>query len=125
MKAATNINYGDGENNHEFVMGQELPDDVAEDLPDNLILEKLAEGNPEGLTRPQLMVLAGLDGVEVTEPLVHNEDDLREALGNLRTKTDVLDWFNTVHPGQTLISHTDDQTREDMVDAIVEELTGE
>ncbi len=126
MRAATNITYATGSENHQiFSIGDELPAKVAKELPDHLILEKVAESAPDTLSREQLMMLAGLGDHPVDQPLEYNEDDLREALGNLRSKTDVLDFFNQVRPGQTVISHTDDQTREDMVEAIVEELTGE
>ncbi len=125
-RAATNITYGSGEEQNTYSMGDHLPDDVAEELPDNLILENLAESDPDKLTRAQLLILAGLsDGESFAEPIEYNEEDLLEALSNFRTKGDVLDWFNGIRPGQTLIDTTDDQTRDEMVDAIVEELTGE
>ena len=126
MRAATNITYATGSENHQtFAIGDELPAKVAKDIPDKLILEKLAESAPDSLSREQLMMLAGLGDHPADQPIEYDEGELREALSNLRSKTDVLDWFNAVRPGQELISHKDDQNREDMVDAIVVELTGE
>ncbi len=126
MRAATNITYATGSGKHQtFAIGDELPDKIVKELPDKLILEKVAESEPESLSREQLMMLAGLGDHPADQPIEYDEGELREALSNLRSKPDVLDWFNTVHPGQTAITHQDDQTREDMVDAIVEELTGE
>ncbi len=126
MRAATNITYSvkDGPKQF-FVSGEELPDEVAADLPDELILEKVADEDPDSLSREQLMTLAGLGDQASDEPIEYDEGELREALSNLRSKTDVFDWFSAVRPGQDVIAHQDDQTREEMVDAIVVELTEE
>ena len=126
MRAAANITYSTKDGPKQFfVSGEELPDEVAADLPDELILEKVADEDPDSLSREQLMTLAGLGDQASDEPIEYDEGELREALSNLRSKTDVFDWFSAVRPGQDVIAHQDDQTREEMVDAIVVELTEE
>lgn len=133
QRAAKAFSFGKGEHrddgqpiNYRFEPGDEIPEDIASEIPGNLILENLAEDDPDVLTRDQLMMLAGLgDHPADAEPIEYNEEDLRDALDNLRAKGDVLEWFNVVRPGQTLLTNTDDQNRAEMVDVIVEELTGE
>lgn len=137
MRAAKNFSHGRGEHRddgqpikYNFQAGDEIPDEIAEELDDSFILERVAEDNPDELTRDQLMVLAGI-GVEAVEGsddgevvMEYDEGELRDALGNFGSKGDIVEWFETVHPGSDLLDPSD-QTRTQMVDLIVEELTGE
>lgn len=132
MKAAKNFSYGRGEHRedgapiqYKFSVGDEIPDDIAADLDDSFILEKVAEDSPEELSREQLMMLAGLgEFASEGEVIEYDEVELREALGALRSKGDIFEWFETVHPDSGLLD-PDEQTRAEMEDLIVEELTGE
>lgn len=121
-RAARNFTYGDGAERHYFRAGQDVPDEIADDIPEHLILESVASKNPESLTREQLMVLAGLvdeDGNPATEadgePL--SEDDVREALAEFSTKRDLIEWAEEVlgldNLGQTM-------TREALEERILE-----
>lgn len=132
MRAARNFTYGKGEHkpdgtprNRAYAMGDDVPKEVADDIPDDLILEKVAKSDPDSLSRQQLLLLAGITDDEVGEPIEYDESDLRDALSNLRTKTDVLDWLNQVRPSQQVITDIEDQDRAEMVDLIIEEMTGE
>lgn len=105
MKAATNISHGTGTKRSEIYAGQEIPEEFLADIPDELILEKLAEANPNNLSREQLMIMAGLiqedgtlaEGVSDTESEM-SEEELREALGNFGSKVDILEWWGNVRP---------------------------
>lgn len=133
MRAAKNFSYGRGEHRedgapiqYKFMAGDEIPDEIAADLDDSFILERVADDSPETLTREQLMMLAGIGEFAGDEEGVieYNEEDLREAIGELRTKADIVEWFDTVHPESDLLD-PEDQTRDQMIDLIIEELTGE
>lgn len=132
MKAAKNFSFGRGEHrkdgapiSYKFKTGEDIPDDIAEELDDEFILERVAEDSPNDLTREQLMMLAGVGDYAGEESAIeYDEEDLIEALSNLRSKADVVEWFETVHPSSGLLN-PDDQTRVEMVELIVEELTGE
>jgi len=129
MRAAANFSYGDGTDSHKIRAGEEIPEEFLDDIPDRLILEKLAEANPEELSREQLMRLAGVgpfaeDSDGENEPYEMDEDDLREALDNMRQKSDLVEWMATIRPDFDGLD-IDDQTRIEMTDMIVEELIGE
>ena len=143
MRAAKNFSHGRGEHRkdgqpikHNFKAGDELPDDIAAELDDSFILERVAESDPGSLTRAQLVELAGLnapkdpvdfdddDFEDEDEAIEYDEGELREAIGQLATKGDVAEWFETVHPDSGLLDPVK-QSRPAMVDIIIEELTGE
>ena len=129
-RAAKNFSHGKGEKRkdgqpikYNFKIGDEIPDDIADEIDDSLILEKVAAGDPEELSRDQLMILANLTGQDEGATIEYDEEDLREAIGELNRKSDVMEWFETVRPESDLLEPG--MTRDDMVDLIVEELTGE
>ncbi len=95
MKAARNFVYGDEEDRHNYVVGDEIPDDIVEDLPSHLILEKVARSNPNSLTREQLLVMAGLDEDEDTEE-EFNEEEFMEGLRDFNNKDDLIEWANDI-----------------------------
>ncbi len=95
MKAARNFVYGDGEERHDYVVGEEISDDIVEDLPSHLILEKVARSNPNSLTREQLLVMAGLDEDEDTEE-EFNEEEFMEGLRDFNNKDDLIEWANDI-----------------------------
>ena len=123
MKAAINFSYGDGKDSFNFKAGDSIPNKIASELEDQFILEKVAKGNTESLTRDQLMMLAGLgpDQIEDMETIEYDEDKIIETLRVLKTKQYVIGWFEEVHPDNGKLDMS--MTREDMVIVIVEELT--
>lgn len=126
MKAAINFSFGDGDRSHEFKSGDTIPTAIADQLDDKFILEKVAKKDPSELTRDQLIMLAGLnESVDDLEPIdwAGREDELIETLRVLKTKGDVIDWFEQVHPANGLLEKQ--MLRDTMIDIIVEELTGE
>lgn len=125
MKAAAHFVFGTDDDRIVFEPGDEVPDVIAEQVPEHLLLEKLARQNPESMSREQLMILAGLvgDQEEEQEAPSMTEEDVREALSEFRTKADLLEWFAEIRPESDLVDAT--MTRNEIEDAIVEELTGE
>jgi len=115
MKAARAFSYGDGETSHVFAVGDEVPDDIAEDIPDDLLLEKLAQDDPNKLTREQLLVLAGIE--EDPDEYEFDEDEFREGLAQFTTKRELVDWANEVY-GASL--NQDSANRDELEDMIVE-----
>ena len=94
--AARNFSYGDGEESHKFSVGDEIPESIVEDIPDNLVLEKLAHEDPGALTRDQLMRLAGVgpysETGEGSEEAWFDEEAFREALGDFKNKAELVEW---------------------------------
>ncbi len=100
MKAARGFTHGDGKKTHRFLTGEEVPDEIVEqlgDAADSLILEKAAKANPDILSREQLLELAGLPTTEISEAVEaeFDEDQFREAMANLSTKGDLIEWAET------------------------------
>lgn len=128
VTAAKNFSFGDGELRHFFTAGDEIPEEVASEIPSSLILEELAKDAPEELSRDQLMMMAGVGPyAEDGDPSDHyemDEEELRDALGNLRTKADLVEWMAQVRPDFDELD-TEAQTRAEMVDLIVEEMIGD
>ena len=131
MKAAKNFSFGRDEHRedgapirYKFKIGDEIPADIVEELDDEFILERVAEGSPNELTREQLMMLAGVGEYADDSVMVYDEGELREAHATFRSKADVVEWFETVQPASGLLD-PDNQKKAEMVDIIVEELTGE
>lgn len=129
MRAAKAISLGLGRDKNDkaieffYAPGEEIDDDHLEHIPDHLVLEKVAEDDPESLSREQLMVLAGLaDDPDAVAPHEMSEEEVREALGALRTKADLLEWFGQVRPELDVLD-PENQSRVEMEDIIVEELT--
>ena len=130
MRAARNISFGyvddEGEGHSVALLaGDEIPEDIIDEIPSGFVLEQLAQENPDKLSREQLVTLAGLDSdkVENLEPIEYDEDELREVLTELRTKADLLDWFEMVRPTSEQPEPT--WKRTDITDFIVEEMVGE
>lgn len=128
MQAAQRFSYGDGEESHVFEPGDEVPDEIADDIPERLLLEKLAKGNPERMTKDQLMRLAGVgpyaedaDPEDFDEDYELDEDELREAMDQFSTKRDLVEWFDEIRPGQEVVTRS--MNRDKIEDAIVEALT--
>ena len=95
MKAARNFVYGTEDERFEFVVGEEIPDDMIADLPDHLILEKVARSNPNSLSREQLLVMAGIeDDPGASEEF--NEEEFMEGLRNFNSKPDLVAWANEI-----------------------------
>ena len=116
MKAARNFVFGDDDGErHDFAAGDEIPDDIVDELPNHLVLEKLAEADPNELTRAQLMVLAGI-GVEDTVD-EFNEEEFLESLREFNDKQSLVDWANEVM-GMEL--DTSDGTRDELETMIVD-----
>lgn len=135
MKAAIAISYGyvdeDGIGQTlDIAPGEEIPDEILEEIPEHLMLEKLAEGNPEDLSRDQLMRLAGVgpyaegdeDDYEVIE---YDEESLREALGEFGSKSDIREWWNTIRPGEPWETAVLKLTRPELEDKAVNALLAE
>jgi len=119
VRAAENFIYGGKEEGDRtrYMAGDEIPAKIAKDVPDNLILEKVAKNNPDALSRDQLLIMAGVDreaaGVEGAE---FNEEDFREGLSGFKTKADLVEWANDalgIGLGE------DDGTRQELEDQIV------
>lgn len=128
VKAAKNFTIGldpdDFDNAAEarrsFKMGEEVPTDIAKQLPDDMILEKVAKKNPEALSREQLLVMAGLrsedgDDGDSAEEGEFNEDQFREGLKEFKNKQDLVDWAKEA-VGVEL--EKDDGSREELEDWI-------
>ena len=130
MRAARSFSHGAGLDeegapiSYEIAAGDDIPDEILNDIPESLILEKVAQSNPEELSREQLLVLAGITtSADEMEPIEYDEESLREAMAELRSKADLAEWFEMIRP-------TSDQpdpawTRAEMVDYIIEEMIGE
>jgi len=109
VRAATRISHGAGFDSNgdpvtfEIEMGEVIPEEIADDIPGELILERVAEADPRSLSREQLLIMAGFgeegEG-EDAEPEVHeyNEDQLREALSTMNNKDAVRDWWKMIRP---------------------------
>jgi len=100
MKAARGFTHGDGKKTYRFLTGEEVPDKIVEQLGEaanTLILEKAAKANPDVLSREQLLELAGLPTDEIPEAVEaeFDEDQFREAMVNLSTKADLIEWAET------------------------------
>ena len=116
MKAARNFVFGDEDGErHDFAVGDEIPDDIVEELPNHLVLEKLADADPSQLTRDQLLVLAGI-GVEDTVD-EFNEEEFFESLRNFNDKQALVDWANETM-GMEL--DTSDGTRDELETMVVD-----
>lgn len=119
MRAAKNFSYGDGEKTKVFRTGEEVPKKIADELDDELILEKVAKSNPSSLTRDQLLVLAGIEN-EDEEPIGPgeeiSEEQFREGLKSLKSKADLADWAKEFFD----LELDPKSPREDMEEAIVE-----
>lgn len=115
MKAARNFVYGDKEDRHDFVVGEEIPDDIVDDLPNHLVLEKLAQADPKKLTREQLLVMAGVDTDEEDEEF--NEEEFLEALREFNDKGSLVEWANETM-GLELV--TTDGTRDELEQMVVD-----
>jgi len=114
MKAARNFVYGDDDGErHDFVVGGEIPDEIVEDLPNHLVLEKLAQADPNELTRDQLMVLAGLKGEEEAE---FNAVQFLESLREFNTKASLVDWANETMGMELAV---DDGNREELEEMVL------
>lgn len=120
MRAAKTFTYG-FENERVIVrMGEEIPEEILddEDFDESLVLENVAKSNPSSLSREQLLVMAGLSAEDSDDGASEDEmteEELREALGELNTKRDVVDWAQEVL-GLELDSS---DTREKLEDSIV------
>ena len=130
MKAAQRITYGQEGNPQNLIIepGEEIPNAILSEIPNKLILEKLAVDDPGDLSREQLMILAGVgpygNGSFLPPPSEMDGDAIREALGNFRVKQDLVDWMQIIRPNfDGLDKHGQD--RLEMEDIIVAELTGE
>ncbi len=122
MKAVKGFTHGDGTKTHRFLTGQEVPDEIVEQLGDaanGLILELAAKANPDILSREQLLELAGLTTDEIPEEVEaeFDEDQFREAMTNLRNKGDLVEWAETTLGIEGLEKSW---TRPEIEDAIVE-----
>ena len=129
MKAAMRISHGHGGETFIIEPGEEIPEEFLSEIPDHLILEKLSSTDPDELSRNQLMMLAGVgpyseDGEELPPHQEMNEEDVRDALGNLRSKADLVDWMKVVRPNFNELD-PGRHTREVMTNLIVIELTGD
>lgn len=132
MRAAKNFTLGikgeSGETGRvQIRSGEDIPDDLLDQVPDELILEKVARSDPQSLTREQLMELAGLtqsddssNGSEDEEE-EFNEEEFREGLSEFTTKRELVDW------AQEAFGLELDQSdkREDLEDQIVSFVSGE
>lgn len=129
MKAAINFKFGSNDPNarpKSFKIGSQVPEDIANQVPDHCILEKVAEEDPEQLSRDQLLILAGIgsEGVDDLEPITYDEEELREGLRVLRTKSEVMEWFEEVRPDNNMLDKAT-QSRAEMEDIVILELMGD
>ncbi len=127
MKAARGFTYGDETKVHRFLTGDEVPDKIVKELGDaanTLVLEKAAQANPDVLSREQLLELAGLTTDEIPEVVEaeFDEDNFREAMENLTTKGDLIEWAETTLGIEGLEKSW---TRPEIEDAIVGAYTAE
>ncbi len=100
MKAVKGFTHGDGKKTHRFLTGQEVPNEIVEQLGDaanGLILELAAKANPDILSREQLLELAGLTTDEIPEEVEaeFDEDQFRGGMENFTTKGDLIEWAET------------------------------
>lgn len=126
MRAAKNFTLGladaEGEAGRVSIRAnQEIPDEYLDQVPDELILEKVARNNPQELTRDQLMELAGLNDSdsgeteEVDEEDEFDEEEFREGLSEFDTKRALIDWAEEVFG----LELDQDDTRAQLEDQIV------
>lgn len=104
--AARNFEFGvDGES-LVFKIGDEVPDEVAEneEVPRHLILEYLADENPDALTRDQLMALAGVgryaedgEGDEDAE-IEFDKEAFQAALDEFPNVGALIEWAEEIYP---------------------------
>lgn len=113
MKAARNFSYGTKKDRYKFVVGEEIPDDVVKKIPDHLVLEKLAQADPNKLTREQLLVIAGI-AVDTAQEF--DEEQFLEGLRQFNNKGDLVTWANETLGLELLES---DGTREELEEMIV------
>lgn len=123
MKAAKNFTVGldpeefdnPGDARKTFKMGEEVPDDIADQLPDEFFLEKLRDSDPNSLSREQLLALLDMEDNVDIEPEEFDEDQFREGMKDFRNKQDLIDWAN----GMGIIQlEKDDGSREELEDWI-------
>ena len=122
MKAAVNISHGDGNKRYTIYAGQEIPDEILSEIPDELILENVPAAK---LTREQLLVLAGyvnddgtlVEGMEEEPEQEMDEEELREALSNFGSKVDILEWWSNIRPDEERPNMK--MTRPDLEDWVV------
>ncbi len=92
MKAARNFVYGDKKDRYNFVVGEDIPDNIVKKIPNHLVLEKLAQADPSQLTRDQLLVLAGIVAGDDEEEF--DEEQFLEGLRQFNNKDDLVAWAN-------------------------------
>ncbi len=115
MKAARNFVFGNEDERHDFAAGDEIPDEIVDEIPNHLVLEKLAQVDPDELTRAQLLVLAGIGVEDTVEEF--NEEEFLESLREFNDKQSLVDWANEVM-GMEL--DTSDGTRDELETMIVD-----
>ncbi len=116
MKAARNFVFGNEDERHDFAAGDEIPDEIVDEIPNHLVLEKLAQADPDELTRDQLLVLAGLKTGD-DQPDEFDEEEFLESLASFNDKQALVDWANEIL-GMEL--DTSDGTRDQLEQLVVD-----
>lgn len=107
-----------------LMMGDDIPDEIAARLPDSMILDKLVAKDANSLSKEQLIAMLGVEeDPEELAPIEYDESELRDALAELRTKADLVEWFKTIRPDGSRLDIT--LTRSELEDEVVDELIGE
>lgn len=103
-----------------FAFNDDIPADIADDIPDDLILEKVAKSNPDALSREQLLQMAGVsdDGSSQEE---FNEEEFREGLSQFANKGELVAFAEEAYG----LELNESATRSDLEDAIVAHASGQ
>ncbi len=126
--AAANFSHGDGTESLDFFAGDEVPEEIASEIPPNLILENLAKADPDLLDRDQLMRLAGVGPYAADGPLedeteaAFDEEAFLEAIGDFPNKGALIEWAAEFYPELAL---DDAMKRSELEEALLAYVTGE
>ena len=131
--AAANFTHGDEENQVTvYARGDEVPAEIAEDaeFPKHLILEYLANEDPDSLSRSQLMALAkvgpfaasGNEGEsdQIEEVAEFDQEAFQKALDDFPTKSELVAWAEEIYPNLEVAG-----SRADMEATIIAHASGE
>lgn len=113
MKAAVSFVHGTEDERYEIAAGQEIPEEIEDDISEDLILEHVIKSDPGSLSKEQLLELLGADPAEAEGEF--DEEEFRDALGEFKNKDELVDWAEEMFG----VEFNRSDTRPDLEDQIV------